>query len=46
MKIINRLFATAFVGLLLVATHSSAEHEGSNVPAPVCESGEAETACS
>lgn len=45
MKIINRLFATAFVALLLVASHSSAEHEGGKAPAPLCESGEADTAC-
>ncbi len=45
MKIVNRLFATAFVGLLLVASHSSAEHGGGKAPAPVCESGEAETDC-
>lgn len=45
MKIMNRLFATAFVALLLCASYSRAEHEEGKEAAPVCESSEAETTC-
>ncbi|MEW6762827.1 MAG: hypothetical protein AB1437_18560 [Pseudomonadota bacterium] len=45
MKIMNRLFATAFVALLLCASYSRAEHEGGSNAAPVCEPGDAETTC-
>lgn len=45
MKIMHRLFATAFVALLLCASYSRAEPEEVKQAAPLCESGEAETAC-
>ena len=45
MKIMNRLFAAAFVALLLCASYSRAEHEGGMEAAPVCELGEAEATC-
>ena len=45
MKIMNRLFATAFVALLLCASYSRAEHEGGQEAASVCELGEADTTC-
>lgn len=45
MKIMNRLFATAFVALLLCASYSRAEREGGGKAAAVCESSEAETSC-
>lgn len=45
MKIMHRLFATAFVALLLCASYSRAEQEEGQQASLVCESGEAETAC-
>lgn len=45
MKIMNRLFAAAFVALLLCASYSRAEQEEGREAAPVCESDEAETGC-
>lgn len=45
MKIMHRLFATAFVALLLCTSYSRAEQEEGKQAAPICESGEADTAC-
>lgn len=45
MKIMNRLFATAFVALLLCASYSRAEPEEGMQAAPACELGEAEATC-
>jgi hypothetical protein len=45
MKIMNRLFATAFVALLIIASHSRAEPEEVAQAVPACEAGEAESDC-
>jgi len=44
MKIMNRVFAAAFVALLIFASHSRAEPEGMAASAPICESSEPEVA--
>lgn len=45
MKIMHRLFATAFVALLLCASYSRAEQEEGKQAAPLCEPGDAEGSC-
>lgn len=45
MKIMNRLFATAFVALLIIASHSRAEPEEVTQAVPACQSTEAESEC-
>lgn len=45
MTTMNRVFAAAFVALLIFASHSRAEPEGMEASAPICGSSEPEAAC-
>ena len=45
MKIMNRVFAAAFVALLIFASHSSAELEAVEPAAAACETSETHSDC-